>query len=148
MIITKVLGQLDEKKINPEKLDKVSIDWFDCDKKILRKSSESGLEIGIRLDETRRLMDGDILYEDESRVIAVEIVPVDAITFTGHHSLERVKFSYLVGNRHAPLFLEGEKMAIPYDEPMFLMLKGKGFHAHIESIKLQHLLEGHSHHEH
>ena len=67
MVIEKILGQLHE---TDKDVDTVSIEWFERDKKILKKTSKKGIEIGIRLD--RPLNDRDILYEDENCIIAVK----------------------------------------------------------------------------
>ena len=58
MIIEKIYGKLGETEKN---VDYVTIDWFERDKKILRKMTASGEEIGIRIEST--LNEGDILYE-------------------------------------------------------------------------------------
>lgn len=152
MIIEKVIGNLKRDAemfpINQKRMDAVVLDWFECDKKILRKQTTSGMEIGIRLKGDGHLHDQDVLYEDDEKIIVVEVRPVKAITFYSDDVNEMVQFAYLIGNRHAPLFYENQKLAIPFDKPMEAMLEDKSFAIEVEQVCLMHLMEGHTHHEH
>ena len=75
MIIEKILGKL---TVTEKKVDTVIVDWYERDKKLLRKTTSSGEDIGIKVEQP--LNDGDILFEDDSRIIAVEIAPCDLIS--------------------------------------------------------------------
>ena len=58
----------------------MDIDWDDAFKKIHKKTTDAGTELGIRMDDsvlTRGLQEGDILFEDADRVIAVRIPPCE-----------------------------------------------------------------------
>ena len=77
MICEKISGKLDPAKASGKNIEYVDFDWEDAFKKIHRKVSDQGTEIGIRLDDsilTRGLQDGDILYEDDARLIVVRIL--------------------------------------------------------------------------
>lgn len=50
MLVEKVLGNIADYSIEEKNVDKVFIEWYELDKKLLRKTSEAGEEIGIRLD--------------------------------------------------------------------------------------------------
>lgn len=75
MITEKIYGKLGS---TDKRVEKVTVDWFERDKKLLRKTTSGGEEIGIKIDVP--LNDGDVIFEDGERVIAVEIAPCDLIS--------------------------------------------------------------------
>lgn len=129
MICEKILGKLTPEKARGKQVEYVDLDWDDAFKKIHKKVTDAGTEIGIRMDDsvlTRGLQDGDILYEDGARVIAVRILSCQMIlvTVAPDHAFMAAKVCYEIGNRHAQLFY-GDKegtFLTPYNEPMLLML--------------------------
>lgn len=127
MIVEKILGQLDggtEKTV-----DKVYVDWFEHNKHLLKKTSESGTEIGIRVEEP--LHDGDILYEDDSRVIVVEMNPAELIRINVSEITEMGRLCFEIGNRHLSIAIRSDSVRIPYDEPTYRYLKELGFDAEL-----------------
>lgn len=129
MICEKILGKLDPQRIQGKQVEYVDLDWEDAFKKIHKKETDAGTEIGIRMDDTvltRGLQDGDILYEDDSRVIAVRLLPCQMILVkvAPDHAFMTAKVCYEIGNRHAQLFYgeEDNSFLTPYNEPMLLML--------------------------
>lgn len=58
MIIEKILGKL---TVTEKKVDTVIVDWYERDKKLLRKTTSSGEDIGIKVEQP--LNDGDILLK-------------------------------------------------------------------------------------
>ena len=67
MVVERVLGNINDYDCNNRSVDKVYLEWYEFEKKLLKKTAQSGEEIGIRL--SSHLHDGDILYEDESLLI-------------------------------------------------------------------------------
>lgn len=122
MIVEKILGKLHD---TSKQVETVSIDWFERDKKILRKTTTSGEDIGIRTNSP--LNEGDILYEDESRIIAVEIAPCDLVSVNVNSMTEMGRLCFELGNRHLSLSITDDTVKCPYDEPTFEYLKKLGF---------------------
>ena len=129
MICEKILGTLDNSKANSKSVEYVDFDWEDAFKKLHKKVTDKGTEIGIRLDDTvltRGIRDNDIFYEDGSKIIAARILPCKMIRVRVRpdHMFMTAKVCYEIGNRHAQLFYgdaENEFLTI-YNEPMLLML--------------------------
>ena len=74
MVCEKVLGKLSTFNVNGKTVDYVDIDWDDAFKKIHRKITAQGRDIGIRMDDsvlTHGLTEGDVLYADDQLIIAV-----------------------------------------------------------------------------
>ena len=128
MLCEQILGKLEETDLSGRKLEYVDIEWHEAFKKIHRKVTDKGTEVGIRLDDsvlTRGLLQGDVIYRDENLVIAVNTPPCEIIQVSlmeGHEKMA-AKVCYEIGNRHAPLFWGEEDTFITiYNEPMMVML--------------------------
>lgn len=124
MIAEKIIGKLTQTNKNVEY---VSIDWFERDKKLLRKTTDAGKDIGIKIDAP--LNENDIIYEDDDRIIAVTIAPSDLISVNIGSIEEMGRLCFELGNRHLSLAIGHDNVKCPYDEPTFEYLKKLGFNA-------------------
>lgn len=129
MLCEQIYGKLEEMDRAGRAVEYVDIEWHEAFKRIHRKTTDQGREIGIRMDDSvlsRGLLQDDVIYMDEELVIAVNTPPCEVIeiSFTEGHKLMAAKVCYEVGNRHAPLFWGGtyDTFVVLYDEPMLLML--------------------------
>ena len=123
MLVEKVIGNINDEQFKNSNIDYVDIEWHEAFKKLHRKTSQSGIEVGIKLDNdilTRGLRQGDVLAINE--VDDTHLVP---------------KVCYEIGNRHATLF-EGSshnEFITIYSEPMKEMLEKIGANATVEEIQ-------------
>ena len=121
MLCEKILGKLKDFDLTGKTVEYVDIEWHEAFKRIHRKTTDSGREVGIRLDDsvlTRGLFQGDVIYADEKYV---------------------AKVCYEIGNRHAPLFWGDQENTFItiYNEPMMVMLeKLHGVKAEKKTVKL------------
>ncbi len=130
MICEKILGNVKEKDCSNYIIDYVDIEWFDAFKKLHKKTSNLGNEIGIRLNNDTLIEgidDGSILYEDKKMLIVVNIPETDMIKIRSIEKHEHLlyKVCYEVGNRHGAL-LWGDnynEVMTPYTETMLELLK-------------------------
>ncbi|MGN0355649.1 MAG: urease accessory protein UreE [Muricoprocola sp.] len=144
MICEKILGKVKDEEFSGKKVDYVDIQWDEAFKKLHRKVSQGGKEVGIRLDDsvlTRGLNQDDVLAVEGDAVLAVNIPPCEAIIIhiDEHHSHMVAKVCYEIGNRHAPLFWGEEEgtFVTPYNEPMKVMLeKLHGVKVEVKDYKL------------
>ena len=144
MMCEKILGKLTDEEFSGKKVDYVDIHWDEAFKKLHRKTSQGGTELGIRLDDsvlTRGLNQDDVLAVEGDTVYAVNIPPCEVIVVTvdKHHPHMVAKVCYEIGNRHAPLFWGAEEgtFITPYNEPMKVMLdKLHGVSTEVKESKL------------
>ncbi|SDZ90810.1 urease accessory protein [Eubacterium aggregans] len=129
MLCEKILGQMEDAAYAGKTVDTVAIHWDEAFKKIHRKVSAAGVEVGIRLDDHilhRGLRSGDVLYADEAGILVVDIPPAEAIVFSvvPNHPEMLAKACYEVGNRHATLFYgeSPDTFITPYTAPMMKLL--------------------------
>ena len=78
----------------------------------MKKISQKGVEIGIRTD--KPLNDGDILYEDEKSIIAVELAECELIKITVSNIVEMGRLCFEIGNRHLSLAIKPDCVKIPF----------------------------------
>ena len=127
MLVEKVIGNINDEQFKNSNIDYVDIEWHEAFKKLHRKTSQSGIEVGIKLDNdilTRGLRQGDVLAINEDNVIAVNIPKDKALVVKVDDTHLVPKVCYEIGNRHATLF-EGSshnEFITIYSEPMKEML--------------------------
>ncbi|MCW3467270.1 urease accessory protein UreE [Chitinophaga nivalis] len=141
MIIDTIIGNLDTTDTSGLQIDLLSLEWFETTKRILRKHTQGGMEIGIRfLKEGQRLKQGDILYRNDTKIVAVDILPSDAIVVTPRSLLEMGSVCYEIGNKHLPVFIQQDQVLIPFEEPIFRWLIASGYATTKEHTRLTNLL--------
>ncbi len=131
MICERILGQLQDFDRSGKEIEYVDIEWHETFKKIHKKVTDHGREIGIRMDDSvlkRGLLQDDVIYQDDTTLIAVNIPPCEVIRISAlpGHKNQIPKVCYEIGNRHAPLFFgeSDDTFVTIYDEPMMQMLLG------------------------
>ena len=128
MLCEQVLGKLEDLDVSGKTVEYVDIEWHEAFKKIHKKITDQGREVGIRMDDSilsRGLFQGDVIYQDETVIVAVNTPPCELIEIAlapGHEKMA-AKVCYEIGNRHAPLFWgEKDTFITIYNEPMLVML--------------------------
>ena len=140
MLVEKVIGKINDEQFKNSNIDYVDIEWHEAFKKLHRKTSQSGIEVGIKLDNdilTRGLRQGDILAINEDNVIAVNIPKDKALVVKVDNTHLVPKVCYEIGNRHATLF-EGSshnEFITIYSEPMKEMLEKIGASVTVEEVQ-------------
>ena len=140
MLVEKLIGNINDEQFKNSNIDYVDIEWHEAFKKLHRKTSQSGIEVGIKLDNdilTRGLRQGDVLAINEDNVIAVNIPKDKALVVKVDDTHLVPKVCYEIGNRHATLF-EGSshnEFITIYSEPMKEMLEKIGANATVEEIQ-------------
>ncbi|EGV42536.1 urease accessory protein UreE [Bizionia argentinensis JUB59] len=142
MICKEVIGNIESYSIAIKDKDVLSLEWFETTKRIMRKKTEANNEIVIKfLKEGTRLKEGDILYEDDEKVVIVNILPCDAIQVTPRSIYEMGTVCYEIGNKHLPLFIQGDNVLIPYEKPLERLLVASGYEVTKTHCKLLNMLK-------
>ncbi|WP_326984575.1 urease accessory protein UreE [Chryseobacterium sp. MYb264] len=141
MIINETIGNLAQ---NPttKPVDFLDLEWFETTKRIQRKKTRFGTDIAIKfLREGQRLREGDILFEDDEKVIAINVLETEAILMSPASLLEMGTVCYEIGNKHIPLFIQEDKVLLPFEMPMYRWLEASGFKPERQFVKLLNLLK-------
>ncbi|MCQ9120880.1 urease accessory protein UreE [Rodentibacter pneumotropicus] len=154
-IMESILGNLDdlrtEGKITTQTIERVSLQWYESERNILRKATDTGREVAFRLlKEGQRLKHDDVVFISAELVIAIEILPSEVIVLSPKTLPEMARACYEIGNKHSPLFLDGDEVTLPYDKPMFEWLQAAGVNPQKAERRLSQALransaQGHNH---
>ena len=151
MLIEKIMAKAGELNLAEATLDEVYFEWYELNKKILRKTTTAGVELGFRLrDGVSGLGEGDIVAASESGFIVVRVIPCQCLAVSWHNWQQLAQICYEIGNRHAPLFINSvkDRLLLPFDQPMERLLNKLGAHTSVVVEKLitpLASLSGHSH---
>ena len=138
MIISQKFGNVFREKLEDKKTDFLELQWYETQKRIMRKRTRERKEVAIRfLDTNPSFVDGDIIYENGSERLVIEIQSCRCILIPINDLRECAGVAYEIGNRHAPLFFVNDQLATPFENPLFLFLKKKGYKVREEQCKLQ-----------
>ena len=134
MLVKEKIGNLELFAVNNRNIDYVLLDWYETNKRILHKKTLSGREVVMKfLNENPQLGVGDIVYEDDFSLIAIDIKECDAIVIRPASMYEMAAVCYEIGNKHLPLFYQDEEIAVAYEVPLFALLTAGGYN--IEQAK-------------
>lgn len=137
MLIKQKIGNRDSFEVAGRSIDIVLIQWYEVNKRILHKKSISGFEVITKfMNEGQSLTEGDILWQDETSVIAVEIQPCEAIIIKPSSMYQMASVCYEIGNKHLPLFYLNNEIMVPFEAPLFKLLSAAGYEPFREMRKL------------
>jgi len=119
MIVTKVIGNLsdfeDEQGVKESiTIEQLFLAWDELQKRILRKTTDVGRDIGIQL-ERGHLHPGDILYREENHLIVVRVKEEALLVIPVSNLREMGLAAHAVGNMHAPIELKSDAIITPYN---------------------------------
>lgn len=141
MVIKEKIGNLSSFADNGRTIDRLPLEWFECNKRILHKKTGSGREVVLKfMNESQMLQQDDVLYADEKLAIVVEVMACEVVVIKPASLYEMAMISYEIGNKHLPLFYENEMLLIPFDAPTHRLLEASGFQTEVQKRKLLHPL--------
>lgn len=137
MVIKEKIGNLATVADNGRAIDRLPLEWYECNKRILHKKTGGGTDVILKfLKETQSLQQDDVLYADEEVLIVVEVLACKAICIRPETMYGMALACYEIGNKHLPLFYEDDTLLIPYDAPTYRLLQASGLHAETQTRKL------------
>ena len=137
MLVSEKLGNIKDVEVNDRLIDYLSLEWYETNKRILHKFTQSGKQVTLRfLKENQKLTPGDIIYEDNESIIAIDVVPCEAIIIRPLSMYEMAAICYEIGNKHLPLFFENNELLVPFEMPLFNLLTATGHNVKKEVRKL------------
>lgn len=147
MLVKEVVGREQEIDLQGVEVDTLHLEWYELNKKIQRKVTTAGRDVAMKFtSEGVMLSDGDLLYynAEEGIAIVVRVMETPAILLSPKSMLEMATVCYEIGNKHMPLFIDGDKILLPYEAPMFKWLEIAGYKPQEVSRKLLNRLKSKS----
>ncbi len=119
MRVEYILGNLSDEKSSLSDKEKIAVkfEWFETDKKRIKKRAADGQEFGIIPNKI--LEDGDIIAQIENKIYFCSIQDCLLTKIEVANIEEMGKLCFEIGNRHISLKIRGNCVYIPYDKPTF-----------------------------
>jgi urease accessory protein len=128
MLVKEKIGNLELFAINNRNIDYVLLDWYETNKRILHKKTVLGRDITMKfINESPQLGVGDIIYEDDFGLVAVDINECEAIVIRPRSMYEMAAVCYEIGNKHLPLFYQEDEILVAFEAPLFTLLGKNGY---------------------
>ena len=137
--INLILGNIfKETSLESTNFEKLAISRIDLEKRILRKKTDLGTDIGINLDSGIKLQHGDIIGNNETKII-VEQIPEKVISVKLKENNENIAIllGHIIGNRHRPIAIKDKMILFPIQEDSELDIFERLLKEIIEHIELK-----------
>ncbi len=147
MLITEVLGNLGETGWDNPKIDWLELEWEELNKRILRKNTAGGFEIALSFDHSGILNYGDILFEDDERIVVVR-TKLEKVYVVKPDSMQQMgKTAFEIGNRHTPCIIDGDEILVRYDHTLGTLLDEVGVNYEVDERRFKESFKykGHQH---
>ncbi len=137
MLIQNKIGNLFSFDACSSTIDLLYLEWYEARKRLLRRTTQGGREVSIKfLQENPELTEGDILFADDTTIIAVSILPCNCIVVQPANMFQMASVCYEIGNKHLPLYYEQDALLVPFEMPLYKLLLAQGYAATQEERKL------------
>lgn len=137
MLIHNKIGNLVTCNIQNRHIDYVTIHWYEANKRILVKQTQSGTPIAIKfLNKNPSFTQGDILFINEQTIIAIDIAACNCLVIVPKNSFEVAAICYEIGNKHIPLYVEQDLLLVPFEQPLYTLLLAQGYEVKQQQAKL------------
>lgn len=106
----KQLKEKFEKLRKTENCELIKFSRVELDKTRIRRNTDKGTDVGVVIDSTKRLHNGDILLSNPEKFIIVEQMPEKVISIKTKRPNENpellVTLGHIIGNRHRPIQID------------------------------------------
>lgn len=106
----KQLKEKFEKLRKTENCELIKFSRAELDKTRIRRNTDKGTDVGVVIDSTKRLHNGDILLSNPEKFIIVEQMPEKVISIKTKRPNENpellVTLGHIIGNRHRPIQID------------------------------------------
>ena len=113
--INSILGNI-FKEIDLENgnFEKIMISRIDLEKRILRKKTDLGTDVGINLDSGIKLQHGDVIGNEKIKIIVNQIPEqVIIVKIKENNQNIAILLGHIIGNRHRPIQIKDETIVFP-----------------------------------
>lgn len=137
MLITEIIGNINFFNTNNRKVDYVLLEWYETNKRNLQKRTVGGIEVKMEfIIENPLLSEGDIVYEDDFNVIAIDVIECDTIVLRPKSMIEMGRICIQIGESHLQAFYQSEEILIAFDPTLFRSFSAAGYAMNLEKRKL------------
>ena len=137
MLITEKIGNVNFFNINNRKVDYLMLEWHETNKMVLHKQTMAGVDVVIELNsENQSLAEGDIIYEDDFKIIVIELKECDTIVLRPKSMLEMGRICNEIGKKQQQVFYQSDEILIAFEDSLFRSFSAAGYVFSREKRKL------------
>ena len=125
-------------ELKNENFERLKISRIELEKRILRRKTDRGTDIGLNLDPGIRLCHGDVIKTGDIKIV-VEQLPEKVISVklkTKDIVDVMVLLGHIVGNRHRPISIQKEEIVFPIQADSEKEVFTKLFHSIINYVEM------------
>ena len=118
--------------------EKLKVSRIELDKKILRRKTDHGTDVGLNLNPGVRLRHGDII-NNKGKKIVVEQLPekIISVKIKTKSNDVIVLLGHIIGNRHRPISIHNNEVLFPIQADSEEEIFTKLFHSIINHIEMK-----------
>jgi urease accessory protein len=137
--INSILGNISKgEKFEEINFEEIKISRIDLEKRILRKKTNLGTDIGINLDSSIKLQHGDVIGNNEIKIIVKQIPEkVILVKLKENNQNIAIILGHIIGNRHRPISIEDKMILFPIQEDSELEIFQRLFKDIIDHVELK-----------
>lgn len=137
MLVNEIIGHLNFFNTNNRKIDYLILEWHETNKRILHKKTIGGLDVTMEfVKQNPSLSEGDIIYEDDFNIIAIEIKECKTIVLLPKSMLEMGRMCNEIGESGQQVFYQSDEILIAFEDSLFRSLSAAGYNMSVENRKL------------
>jgi urease accessory protein len=146
--VERVLGNLADFPVGARVVERVAIESGAMARRLLRLPTSRG-DLGVLFGDDTRLRDGDVLFADDARVIAVAVLPDDVLVVRPASIGEAAELGHALGNRHLPIIRDGDTLVVAHSDALENLLRKMGLRYERSARVLERpFVHAHAPHEH
>lgn len=115
MVIEAIEGNIKDYPIGSRIVEKITLGRDRLSQTHQKIATDSGEVFALSLRRGSVLEEGDVLYADEKRIVAVKLASEDALLIRPLGKVQWARAAYNIGNMHHSAFIQEEQIVTPYD---------------------------------
>ena len=119
--------------------ERLKVSRMELEKRILRRQTDGGTDVGLNLDPGVKLCHGDVIKNDDVKIV-VEQLPEKVISVklkTKNRIDVMVLLGHMIGNRHRSISIQKDKIFFPIQADSEIEVFTKLFHNIINHIEIR-----------
>jgi urease accessory protein len=124
-VVTGAIGTISTCALEGRILERIPIASDDLAKRVLRLTCAT-FDIGLRLGVNDRACDGDVVYADDERVVALRVEADDVLVCRPVSIAQALAVAHAIGNRHWPMQIDGSALVVRDDRLARELLESLG----------------------
>ena len=101
--------------LKSKNFERLKISRMELEKRILRRKTDRGTDVGLNLDPGVKLRNGDIIKNGDTKIIVEQLPEKIIIVKLKNKKMADVMvlLGHIIGNRHRPISIQGDEISFP-----------------------------------